>query len=184
MNRNAATGLAWISGGLLWLIAGLVHHGSYEAIWLPADILLLLGLIGLWTLRLHGSARAGRIGLAIAVTGRGVLIAAEVVSIVQGSDENALLPLGALSSAIGLTIYGVSVLRQPAVGGALRFMPLIVGVYPFLTMFPIVIARSGDPSDVAISIWGAPMAALGLATLVSRSESGAHTGFAGVAGTR
>lgn len=162
MNRTAATGWAWIGGGLLWLAAGLIDGGTQQLIWLPADGLILLGLLGLWTLSLHDGARAAFVGLGIAVVGRVAFIAAEFVSIVQDSDENPLLPVGAVGTVIGLTIYGVSVVRRSPVPGQFRFIPLIAGVYPLATMFPLLLATGGEPSLVAIALWGLPMAALGI----------------------
>ena len=171
MDLKSSTAAAWACGGILWLVAGLINGGSYEALWLVADALILVGLLGLGRLRLHGTSRSGQAGLALATVGRLVFIAGEVVSVVQGNDENLLLPLAALSSAIGLTVYGVGTARAALVDAGPRFAPLLVGLYPFLAMFPIVIARGGDPSELAIAFWGIPIALLGGALAISDVRS-------------
>ena len=154
--------LAWLTGGILWLIAGLVDHGSYEAIWLAADVLIAIGIAGLWRANLHSGRRLGVTGLALAALGRAAFIVAEIVSAITGNDENALLPIGAFATAIGMTLFGIAILRAHTLGTPARFAPLAVGLYPFAGMFPIVIA-TGEPSVLAVSLWGVPIALLGLA---------------------
>jgi len=81
-------------------VAGAVDGGSVEAIWIVADLLLLAGLLAhgrLWPFR---ARRPGRAGLAVALVGRLVFVAAELVSIAQHSDENLLLPVGALLTSV------------------------------------------------------------------------------------
>ena len=87
---------------------------------------------------------------------------AEIVSAITGNDENALLPVGAFATAIGMTLFGIAVLRARTLDTPGRFAPLTVGLFPFVAMFPIVIA-SGEPSTLAITLWGIPIALLGVA---------------------
>ncbi|MEN3315211.1 MAG: hypothetical protein V7605_1445 [Acidimicrobiaceae bacterium] len=173
------TGALWLAGGLLWVTAGAVGsdlHGwrfdSAEALWIIADLLLLAGLVDLRRLGAHGPGRLGNVGMAIAVIGRLVFVAAELVSLVQRSDENALYPIAALLSAAGMLAYGVSVVRAGVWHGPSRFGPLAMGLYPFLVMFPLVAADNGNPSVPAIAAWGLVGAvSVGLATLAAAGRS-------------
>ena len=152
----------WLAGGALWIAAGIADGGSLEPIWIAADVLLLAGLLGLWTSPSNHPTRAASMGLGIAIAGRVCFIAAELLAIVQASDENALLPLAALSTAVGMTLFGAAILRHRAWPGASRFSALAMGVYPFVAMFPYV-AVTGEPSIAAITVWGIPTMLVGLA---------------------
>lgn len=165
-SRSADPAL-WLAGGAVWLAAGLVDGGSLEAIWIVADLLLLAALVRLWRV---GPGRRWRpttpatLGLALAIGARVVFLAAEVLAALSGDDENLLLPLGAVGTALGLLVLGAAVARHPAAGlrGARRFALLAAGGYPFASMFP-VIAATGEPSVLAIALWGVPMMLVGLA---------------------
>jgi hypothetical protein len=155
------TVLAWLGGGTVWLVAGLIDGGTHEAIWLVADALIAVGIFGLWRADLHAGRRLGAVGLGIAALGRASFVAAEIIAAVTGNDDNALLPIGALATAAGMILYGVAVIRSRTLESPNRFAPLVVGIYPFLAMFPIV-AATGEPSELAVSLWGIPIAVLGV----------------------
>lgn len=163
------TSVAWGSGGALWLVAGLLHGGTgwrFETssmIWLAADVLIAIGIVGLLGLRPHGSSRTGAVALGVALAARFVLAAGEVATLVQGHDDNPFIPLGALLTALSLTVYGVVVLRRGRAGGAARWAYLVMGLYPFVAMFPFV-AVSGEPNFVFIALWGLPAVAIGAAS--------------------
>ena len=159
-----ATPRAWLFGGALWLVAGLVNHGSTEAIWLAADALIAVGIIGLARADLHSGSRPGAVGLALAGLGRAAFVAAELMAAFTGNDENAVLPVGALLTAIGLTLYGVAVLRAGRLVRPAAFAPLFAGIYPFAVMFPVV-AATGEPSALAIAFWGVPIGLIGPAVV-------------------
>jgi len=147
------------------------RFNSAEALWIGADLLLLGGLIGLRGLRAHGGSRPGNVGPAPPV-GRVAFIAAELLSLAQQSDENALLPIAALLSAAGMACYGVAVLRAGVWHGPSRFGPLAMGLYPFLVMFPLVAANNGNPSLPAIAVWGLFGAVgIGVGTLAAGENS-------------
>jgi len=174
------TGALWLAGGLLWLVTGALGSGLHgwkfnfaEVLWIGADLLLLGGLIGLRGLRAHGQSRLGNVGMTIAIVGRVAFIAAELVSLAQRSDENALLPIAALLSAVGMLCYGIAVLRAGVWHGPSRFGPLAMGLYPFVVMFPSVAANNGNPSLAAIAVWGLVGAVgVGLGTLAASGNSG------------
>lgn len=166
------TGALWLAGGAAWLAAGLVPSGQHgwrfdavEALWILADLLLLAGLLGLRRIRPYRDARLGTIGMGIALAGRVVFLAAELTSLAQQSDENVLLPLGALLSALGMLALGIAVARGDVWTGLARFGPLVMGLYPFVVMFPLLAASGGSPPLGAIAGWGVTAAVLGIAVM-------------------
>lgn len=165
---RVTSALTWLAGGALWIAAGLVAGGSLELLWIPADLLLLVGLVTIARLGAHGHTTTGRAGLVVAGVGRVIFLIAEALSMIQGKDQNTLLPVAAMLSAVGMTLYGIGVLRARHWGGPWRLAPLACGLYPFAVMFPIVAASGGDPSESAIAFWGAIFAVLG-ATLLRRT---------------
>jgi hypothetical protein len=165
------TGLAWLGGGTVWLVAGLLNGGTHESIWLVADALIAVGIFGLSRANLHSGRRLGAVGLVLAALGRASFVAAEIIAAISGNDDNALLPFGALATAVGMILYGIAVIRARTLELPKRVAPLVVGLYPFLGMFPIVVA-TGEPSGLAVSLWGVPIAALG-AALVPRTVAAA-----------
>lgn len=155
-NRTAA---AWIVGGVMWAIAGLVRGGTEEPIWIAADITLLAALVGLRSQRLERST-LGTAGFATATFGRIAFIAAEILAAAQDKDDNALLPIAALLTVIGMLLIGIAVIRVHANGRLARHAPLAMGIYPLAVMFPYVAAHDGHASNAAITWWALPTIAI------------------------
>jgi hypothetical protein len=132
--------------------------------WIVVQLLLLVGVVGLafWGVTLGW---LGWIGLGITLLGRVVFVLAEIHASILVEDS-ILQPVGALITAVGMTLAGISVLRTGRWGGWQRFTPLFVGVYPFLMMFPFVIV-TGEPNILAISGWGLAWFLLGYAIWTS-----------------
>ncbi len=157
-------------GGAGWLVTGLLssaisrpHTVAYALMqvpWLIVQVLLLVGVVGLafWGVT---SGWLGTIALGIALLGRVVFVLAEIHASIL-VDDSILQPLGAVITAVGMTLVGIAVLRRRRCGGWQRFTPLVVGVYPFLVMFPFVIVTD-EPNILAISGWGLAWFLLGYA---------------------
>lgn len=159
----AVGGAGWLVNGLAFLVISQPDGAAFvvsEVAWIAVQSLLLIGVVGL---ALSGVAPGwfGGISLGIALLGRADFVAAEVHSLVSG-EESVLLPVGALITAVGMTLVGVAVLRARRWGGWWRFTPLIAGVYPFVAMFPFIFITS-EPSMLAITVWGLPWFVLGYA---------------------
>lgn len=173
MDQNLRTTAgAWIAGAAAWLGAALVGAGAEdgssrfytaEGIWVVAQLLLLAGLVGLARApsRPTTARRLGAVGLGIALVGRIVFLLAEGVSIASGEPAEAVLPIGAVLTAVGMTVLGIAVIRAHRWDGWPRFMPLAMGLYPFLFMFPLVAA--GVTPDLSIALWALPAAGVGVA---------------------
>lgn len=169
--RVRPAGLAALVGGVAWLVVGLASVGvdlgdravftAVEVVWIVVHVLLLVGLLGLyWSGAAAG--RLGQIGIGGAVLGRLVFLAAEVHALARGDDETPLLPAAAVLTAVSMVLAGVAVVRSGRWAGWRRLVPLAVGVYPFVLMFPFV-AISPEPNLLTLAGWGVLWALLGLA---------------------
>jgi hypothetical protein len=78
-------------------------------------------------------------------------------------------PLGALLCALGMILVGIAVLRTRMWTGWKRFTPLLVGCYPFIFMFPLLILTGARP-PVLIGLWGFTWILLGIAVWMRRKE--------------
>ncbi|MBA4116976.1 MAG: hypothetical protein H0X71_11220 [Rubrobacter sp.] len=159
----AVGGAGWLVNGVLSLVIiqpvgpALVIS---EVFWIVIQSLLLIGVVGL---ALSGAAPGwfGGISLGLALLGRVDFVVAEVHSLIIGYDSD-LLPLGALITAVGMTLVGIAVLRAKRWGGWRRFTPLLAGIYPFVAMFPFIFV-TGEPNELAIAGWGLLWLLLGYA---------------------
>ena len=167
----AVGGAGWLVNGVVSLVLSQPSGAAFiisEVFWIGIHVLLLIGVVGL---ALWGVVPGwfGGIALGIALLGRVDFVLAEIHSLSIGDDTSFLLPLGALITAVGMTLVGIAVLRAKRWGGWQRFMPLLVGVYPFMTLFPFIFITS-EPSMLAITGWGLPWLLLGYAIWSSVPE--------------
>ena len=167
----AVGGAGWLVNGVVSLVLSQPSGAAFaisEVFWIGIHVLLLIGVVGL---ALWGVVPGwfGGIALGIALLGRVDFVLAEIHSLSIGDDTSFLLPLGALITAVGMTLVGIAVLRAKRWGGWQRFMPLLVGVYPFMTLFPFIFITS-EPSMLAITGWGLPWLLLGCAIWSSVRE--------------
>ncbi len=170
IGRVRTAGALCAVGGAGWLVTGLLssaisrpHTVAYALLqvpWIIVQVLLLVGVVGL-VFSGAASGWLGTIALGIALLGRVVFVVAEIHASIL-VDDSILQPLGAVITAVGMTLVGIAVLRRRRWGGWQRFTPLVVGVYPFLVMFPFVIVTD-EPNILAISGWGLAWFLLGYA---------------------
>lgn len=169
-SRRALVGTAWLAGAAFWCAAGFVHaddgwrYDTAAGLWTTADLLILVGLLGLFRLRPHGASTVGVVALLGALAGRLAFAGGEVTSVVQGHDDNVLLPIGVMLTVASLVGYGVVVARRRRWTGPSRFAVLAMAGYPLVAMMPIA-AATGEPPAQLIALWGIPTALLGLACL-------------------
>ncbi len=166
----AIGGAGWLVNGVLSLVISQPSGAAFvtaEVFWIVIQSLLLIGVVGL---ALSGAAPGwfGGIALGIALLGRLDFVAAEVHSLIIGDDSD-LLPLGALITAVGMTLVGIAVLRAKRWGGWQRYTPLLAGIYPFVAMFPFIFITE-EPSQLAITGWGLLWVLLGYAIWTNTRE--------------
>ena len=182
----AVGGASWLVNGMVNGVVSLVTSQPYGVIsppygmvfaiadifWVVIQSLLLIGVVGLV---LSGAAPGwfGGIALGLALLGRVDFVVAEIHSLINvltiGEDTSVLLPLGALTTAVGMTLVGIAVLRAKRWGGWQRFTPFLAGIYPFVAMFPFIFITS-EPNALAIAGWGLPWLLLGYALWSSAGE--------------
>ena len=169
--RIRLTGMICLVGGILWVITlallpevtvGSPSYIVVETALVAAQVMLLIGVLGLAWSGAAGTGWFAKIALAIALLGRLAFVVAEVQAFASGTDDTPLLPVGALLTAVGMLLVGIAVLRTGHWNGWQRIAPLLCGVYPLIAMFPFV-AIYGEPSPWAIAGWGVLWAMLGLA---------------------
>jgi hypothetical protein len=132
-----------------------------EAVFALLQTLLLVGWFGiLWSGAL-GTGWFGKVAFAIGALGHLVFVLAEIHSLMLG-ELSMLLPLGALTSAIGMLLTGIAVALAGVWQGWARWVPLLAGLYFWVAMFPFLVFSDG-PNGFAIAGWGLARLALGLA---------------------
>ncbi|HET8628617.1 MAG TPA: hypothetical protein VFL91_14440 [Thermomicrobiales bacterium] len=184
-SRVRQAGVACAVGGALWTIALLpavpfhdaiygstTAYRAWEGLLVVVDVLLLVGVAGLAGSGAAGAGALGRIGLGIALLGRTSFLVGEILSFARGRDDAMFVPLGALVTAVGMTVAGIAVVRARRWDGWNRVLPLLTGVYPFVAMFP-VLAITHHKSDLIIALWGIVWLLLGIALQARRSPAGA-----------
>jgi hypothetical protein len=134
---------------------------------------LLAGLYGLARLAWSRSSRLTRTGLALTLVGMVALTICELFAIsaahalVGTSRANAVdnsygVPMVAIG--LGMVIAGLGLARRPVLAGAGRWLPLIMGCYVFVVMFPAVFGPM-VAGRIAIGVWMLMFAALGASLL-------------------
>ena len=101
----AVGGAGWVANALLASAISQPHSVAFtitEVLWIIVQLLLLIGVVGL---ALSGVASGwfGGIALGLALLGRVDFVLAEIHSLILGEDSF-LLPLGALITAVGMTL--------------------------------------------------------------------------------
>lgn len=141
---------------------------------------LLVGLIGLGRSGALGEARWARRANNVAVAGMGALAVTELVAIWPADHAvDATLPVvlggvyGLISTVLGvaLTVAGAGVLRARAWTGWVRWVPLALGIWVFVPMFPAM-ALSFVGARLSISGWMVLFALLGWALVRSTADEG------------
>jgi len=130
---------------------------------------LMLGLAALLAEGALGQARYGRWGLGVALAGLALLTVAELWAIpladaIIGSSQLAALDatygIASTLAGGGMIAAGIAAVRAGRWQGWARFVPLALGIYVFLPMFPAMMS-SFIAARLAITGWMLLFAALG-----------------------
>ncbi|MFC7620333.1 hypothetical protein [Microlunatus sp. GCM10028923] len=171
--RSRLSGALFAVGGAGWMTIGVISEffGPFsgatfviaELVWMIIHFTFLAALIGLLGLA-ASRGRLAQSGIWVVLVGRVAYVAGEAHCLSLGSDFSPLLPIALLITTIGMILAGVGVLRARAGRGG--WAVLIVGVYPLLLMFPLVIL--GSESLLGIAGWGIVWAVLGVTLIIGR----------------
>ena len=82
-------------------------------------------------------------------------------------------PIGAFLNGLGMIMVGIASLKANIWTDWKRYVPLVVGIFPFLFMFPLVILTGARPAAM-IGLWGFLWMGLGLAAW-QRSKEVTHS---------
>ncbi len=174
----ARLGLACLVGGLLFALSlwGMVFKNEFPAsvqlvlktqpYWLNtgfflAQVGVAAGLYGLLTTRALGR---GRLLLVIPLLGTLCYAATTLlpVPVVMTVLPQPLPKLGAMLNGVGMLLAGVAIWRAKIWRGWVRWVPLSIGLYPLLVMFPVLVL-TGHPPRLLIGVWGLLWTLLGYA---------------------
>ena len=149
--------LLWISFPQSYFLNGILG-----GLWTIGQVGILWTLYQLYRFEIYNGTRMRVLGVSIAAMGAISYITNYILGYWLSMNTRILLPMGALFTGIGMTVTGIQVIAAKRSMGMNRFAPLIVGLYPFLVMFPLLII-TGHPSLTAIMAWGVPWMMLGYA---------------------
>lgn len=133
---------------------------------------LAIGLVGLERSGALGDGRVGRIGYWVALAGMAILTVTEAVAIGAAGMSTKTAFTGALGAGyglsttllgIGLVMAGVAVARAGRWQGWARFLPLAMGIWVFVPMFPALVLSPNAGARLAITGWMLLFALLGWA---------------------
>ena len=134
---------------------------------------LLAGIVALGRSGAAGDHRGSRVATLVAIGGMAALAVTELVAILPAEEPvDAAFPValgavyGLVTTVLGvsLTVLGVQVVRAGVWTGWPRWVPLAVGAWVFVPMFPAM-ALSFLGARLSISGWMALFALLGAALL-------------------
>jgi hypothetical protein len=152
--RPVAAIAALITGiATVYTIALLLGMPDPEWAYLPRGIIHLGELAALVALGLSGAAGGGllgRLGLGLAILGELMLAVAEVITVSATGASDTLFAIAPNLVGLGLILAGVAVIRTGRWSGWRRYAPLVLGVYVFVVMTPVIIVAGGPPAAAAI----------------------------------
>lgn len=170
----AAAGLSYLIIFILFIVSS--NDPRYtvlgDSLFGIGQVFILFSMLLFHKLNLNGHRFWKKFSLLIPVLGS-LSYLSGIISTYIGNPIIVLFPLGAFLTGLGMVIVGIQVVRAGKLKEWKRFTPLLVGLYPFIIMFPIVII-TGNPSIHAILLWGIPWKITGctlLAELYNRKKA-------------
>ena len=169
-------GICYLTEFIVWSSFPQSHslNAVLGGLWTLGQSGILVILPNLYQQKIAGGSKWKVLGVTIAAAGAISYSINYIFGYWFGMNTRMFLPLGALLSGIGMLATGIQVLiakRWPGIKGK---FPLIVGLYPFLVMFPLLII-TGHPDLVAIMGWGIPWLLLGFGMATDTTEQSYRT---------
>lgn len=148
------------------LVSGQQGFGVRSTVVAIGQLLLLVGVAGLWRSGAAGDGQLGRAGLIAAIAAGGLLVGAELTDPFRPDIAVAMFGVAAPLLGAGMLAAGVAVARLGCWTGWRRFTPLACGLYVFVVLLP-VFAISGGPNFAALTAQNLCWLALGVALWTS-----------------
>jgi hypothetical protein len=137
----------------VYTVALLVGMQDPDWAYLPRGIIHLGELAALVALALGGAVGTGwlaKVGLALAGLGQLMLAVAEVITEGSPGLSDTLFGIAPNLVGVGLILTGIAILRTGRWSGWHRYVVLVLGIYVFAVMTPIIIASGGPPAVPAL----------------------------------
>jgi hypothetical protein len=171
-------GICYLTELVVWFSFPQSHllNGVLGGLWTLGQVGILIILLNLYKWKIAGGGPWKVIGTVIAAAGAVSYLINYLFDYWLGMNTRVFLPMGALLSGAGMVVTGIQVLvgkRWPGVKGTL---PLLVGLYPFLVMFPLLVI-TGHPDLRAIMGWGVPWLLLGIGMATERTALKTRASF-------
>ncbi|MBD0255113.1 MAG: hypothetical protein ICV83_05295 [Cytophagales bacterium] len=169
-NNNHATPLFFLLPGICYLTEFVVWssfppshslNGVLGGLWTLGQTGILVILSHLYRRKIADGSKWKAIGVAIAAAGATAYAVNYIFGYWLHLNTRVFLPLGALLSGVGMVVTGIQVLAGKCWPGLKGALPLLVGLYPFGVMFPLLV-MTGHPDLAAIMGWGVPWLLLGI----------------------
>jgi hypothetical protein len=148
-------GMLGIAGALFWCLAlpieyqfnlfapgGALYYFD-QGLFLIGQCCYLICVLGLLRSGLAGDGWAARSAVGAFLLGQGLLVIGLVISLIVGTNDLVIMPIGGLLTSLGALFSGVLVLRAGRWRGWTRFAPLALGLY-FLALVVRAIATGNE----------------------------------------
>jgi hypothetical protein len=154
LTRPVAAVAALITGlAAVYTVALLLGMPDPDWAYLPRGVIHLGELAALVALAVSGAAgngRLGRLGLGLACLGELMLAIAEVITKGAQAASDTLFAIAPNLVGLGLILTGIAVIRTDRWTGWRRYVTLVLGIYVFVVMTPVIIVSGGPPAVPAL----------------------------------
>jgi len=176
-------GYAGIAGVLFWWVAlpienrfnqftpgGALYYFD-QGLFLIGQCCYLICVLGLLRSGVAGDDWATRAAVGAFLLGQALLVIGLVISLIVGTNELVIMPIGGLLTSLGALFSGVLVLRAGGWRGWTRYAPLALGLY-FLALVVRAIVTGNEPTLLLELLWQLPwlLTGLGLAQNAVREQ--------------
>jgi hypothetical protein len=166
--RTSMPGIVGMAGALVFFIALIIEYryGLFPpgggALFAANQIMFIVAMTGLFVLllgmrmdKVGGDGWPARLILTFFPLGWLALILASSISLIDGSGDNLLYPIGGLSNLLFGLLTGIVVLRAGRWQGWTRFAPLLQATYYLVIMFGLtpILTGSIEPTFLTESLW-------------------------------
>ena len=156
-------GICYLAELLVWFSFPKTYslNGLLGGLWSVGQVGILVTLRQLYLWKIADGRKWKAFGVAVAAAGAISYLINYVFGYWLHMNTKMFLPLGALLTGTGMVITGIQVLAGKRWKGISGTFPLLVGLYPFLIMIPLLVLK-GRPDLTAIMAWGVPWLLLGM----------------------
>jgi hypothetical protein len=123
-----------------------------------AQLLMVVGCVGLWSDHAFGGGALARTGLALAILGLALQAVGNLAA--PFGDLWVFYAIATLFIPVGFIVAGIAAVRSHVWHGWERFVPLGVGILPIVAVYPAY-ALGSAAGEFAVGVWGLAFVLLG-----------------------